>query len=89
MSNNKVITQRSKDLFELNNKRKKIEHATLNFIDFEKIKKKNENVIFYYEPNMNEGLIGIIAARLKDYFHKPAFVITKSRNRKKNVNIIK
>ena len=29
---------------------------------------------------MNEGLIGIIAARLKDYFNKPSIVITKSNN---------
>ena len=29
-------------------------------------------------PNINEGLIGIIAARLKDYFNKPSIVITAS-----------
>ena len=29
---------------------------------------------------MNEGLIGIIASRLKDYFNKPSIVITKSNN---------
>ena len=29
---------------------------------------------------MNEGLIGIIAARLKDYFNKPSIVITNSNN---------
>jgi len=31
-------------------------------------------------PNISEGLIGIIAARLKDYFNKPSIVITKSNN---------
>ena len=33
-------------------------------------------IIIYYNPNINEGLIGIIAARLKEYFNKPSIVIT-------------
>jgi len=41
---------------------------------------ENKNVIIYYNPNINEGLIGIIAARLKDYFNKPSIVITISNN---------
>ena len=45
-----------------------------------KLKKNNKDVIIYYSPNINEGLIGIIAARLKDYFNKPAIVITSSNN---------
>ena len=44
------------------------------------MKKKNEPIIFYYNPNINEGLLGIIAARLKDFFNKPSIVITKSNN---------
>ena len=43
-----------------------------------KIEKENKEVIIYYNPNINEGLIGIIAARLKDYFNKPSIVITAS-----------
>jgi single-stranded-DNA-specific exonuclease len=64
----------------LNEKRKKIEKDILDQINFEKIKKENNNVIIYYNKSLNEGLIGIIAARLKDYFNKPAIVITKSNN---------
>ena len=45
-----------------------------------KINKQNQNVIIYYNANINEGLIGIIAARLKDYFQKPSIVITNSKN---------
>ena len=45
---------------------------------FKKLKKKIKDVIIYYNPNINEGLIGIIAARLKDYFNKPSIVITTS-----------
>ena len=49
-------------------------------IDFKKIKKENESIIIYYDPNINEGLIGIIAARLKDFFNKPSIVITRSNS---------
>ena len=78
--NIEVISKKSKDLMELNNKRKKIEFAILKFINFKKIEKENKNVIFYYDPSINEGLLGIIAARLKDYFQKPSIVITNSKN---------
>ena len=75
----KIVTNRSKKLIELNDRRKKIEKIALQEIDFQKIDKENENVIVYYNQNINEGIIGIIASRLKDYFNKPAIVITKSR----------
>ena len=77
-NNDKVIRDRSNYLIKLNNKRKKIETLVLNEINFQKIEKENKEVIIYYNPNINEGLIGIIAARLKDYFNKPSIVITAS-----------
>ena len=46
--------------------------------NFQKIEKENKDVVIYYNPNINEGLIGIIAARLKDHFNKPSIVITAS-----------
>ena len=76
----KIIKDKSTKLIKLNEKRKKIEQDILDQINFEKIKKVNNNVIIYYNNSLNEGLIGIIAARLKDYFNKPAIVITKSNN---------
>ena len=45
-----------------------------------RLKKKNKNIIIYYQNNLNEGLIGIIASRIKDFFNKPTIVITKSNN---------
>ena len=78
--NSKIIKQRSKQLLTLNIKRKKIENIILNELDFEKMNKKKENVVIYYNPNISEGLLGIIAARLKDFFNKPAIVITNSNN---------
>ena len=73
-----IINDRSNSLIKLNNKRKEIETLILNDIDFKKIENENKDVIIYYNPNINEGLIGIIAARLKDYFNKPSIVITTS-----------
>ncbi|MDC0562543.1 single-stranded-DNA-specific exonuclease RecJ [Candidatus Pelagibacter ubique] len=77
-NNDLVVNDRSKSLIKLNDKRKEIENLILEEIDFKKIEKENKEVVIYYNPNINEGLIGIIAARLKDYFNKPSIVITAS-----------
>ena len=76
--NPKIINERSIELIMLNEKRKKIERIVLDKINFSKIESDNKDVIIYFNPNINEGLIGIIAARLKDYFNKPTIVITTS-----------
>jgi len=76
--NENIVNVRSNELIKLNNKRKEIETLTLDEIDFQNIEDANKDVIIYYDPNINEGLIGIIAARLKDYFDKPSIVITNS-----------
>ena len=73
-----IVNTRSNELIKLNNKRKEIERIILDEIDFQKIENENKDVIIYYNPNINEGLIGIIAARLKDFFNKPSIVITSS-----------
>ena len=67
-------------LIKLNEQRKKIEQKILEEIDFNQIEKDNKNIIIIYKLNLNEGLIGIIAARLKEYFNKPAIVITNSND---------
>ena len=77
-NNHIVVNDISKSLIKLNDKRKEIENLILEEIDFKKIEKENKDVVIYYNPNINEGLIGIIAARLKDYFNKPSIVITAS-----------
>ena len=74
------IKKISSKLIKLNEKRKKIEKKLLDEIDYKTIKKENKDVIIYHNDNLNEGLIGIVAARLKDYFNKPSIVITKSLN---------
>ena len=77
---NQIVKKKLSELINLNEKRKKIEAVILDNIDFKKIKKENKNVIIHYDPNINEGLIGIIAARLKDFFNKPSIVITRSNS---------
>ena len=79
-TNDKIINDKCKDLIQLNEKRKHIENLMLNEINFKKIEENNKDVIIYYSPNINEGLIGIIAARLKDFFNKPSIVITTSND---------
>ena len=78
-SNNlKIVNIKCNELIKLNNKRKEIESLIINEINFKKIENENKDVIIYFNPNINEGLIGIIAARLKEHFNKPAIVITTS-----------
>jgi single-stranded-DNA-specific exonuclease len=76
--NTSTLQKKTSDLINLNNKRKKLEKNILNEINFQKISKENKNIIIYYNKAIHEGLIGIIASRLKDYFNKPSIVITKS-----------
>ena len=79
-SSQKIIDDKTIKLIALNEKRKKIEFSILNTIDFKQIENDNKHVIVFYSPNINEGLIGILASRLKDHFNKPSIVITNSNN---------
>ena len=74
------VKTKSCELIKLNNIRKDIEKKILNEINFDKLEKENKGVIIYYNSTIKEGLIGIIASRLKDYFNKPSIVITSSHN---------
>ncbi len=66
-------------LFYFNAKRKKIEARILNEIDLNSID-KNKGIICIYLPNISEGIIGIIASRIKEQFNKPCIVFTNSSN---------
>lgn len=62
----------------LNEKRKEIEINSLNEINFSKLKNNNKNILILFNEIINEGIIGIIASRIKEYFNKPCVVMTKS-----------
>jgi len=66
------------DLHKINNKRKNIEEILMKEIDLYKVNKIKKNIIVLLMENINEGLIGIIASKVKEYFNKPCIIFTKS-----------
>ena len=80
-SNNKdEVLKISNKLVNLNEIRKEIEIKIMKKINFKIIKNKFNEVVFVYNPIFKDGLIGIIASRLKDNLNRPAFVMTSSAN---------
>ena len=73
---NQIIEQ----IIKLNDKRKKIEENFFKEIDINKVKNSNDEIIIISKELINEGIIGIIASRLKEYFNKPSIVLTRSGN---------
>ena len=41
---------------------------------------KNDRVLVIYLPDCHESIAGIIAGRIKEKYHKPTFVLTKSED---------
>ena len=76
-NNENEISKISNKLIFLNEKRKNLENIALKRIDLNKLSKKHNEVIFIYDSFFKDGLIGIIASKLKDQFNKPAFVMTQ------------
>src|SRR6056300_724344 len=68
-----------KKIYNLNQKRKLIENEILNELDYKEFQNQN-SVLFFYKSNLHEGVIGIIASRIKDYFNKPCVVLTNSND---------
>ena len=61
-----------------NSARKRIEQVNLNLVDTKRY--NNRNVMFIFNKEFHEGIIGIIAAKLSKIFNKPCFVVTESQN---------
>ncbi len=68
------------NIIKLNEKRKILEEKSMRKINFKKINQDKSPVIIIKDNRINEGIIGIIAARLMNYFNKPCIVLTKSKN---------
>ena len=66
------------DLVNLNEKRKLYEKNIIKEINLSKIASEKKNIIIFKIQNINEGLIGIIASKIKDYFNKPTIIFTNS-----------
>ena len=78
--NNKVIDKLISELIELNQKRKDIEENIIKDLNFSKINNKDTNVIILLVNSINEGLIGILASKIKEYSNKPSIIFTQSGN---------
>ena len=79
-TDNDLVDKLISELIELNKKRKVIEENIIKSLDFSKINNKNTNVIILILNSVNEGLIGILASKIKEYFNKPSIVFTQSGN---------
>jgi len=77
-SNDRVL-EILENICKLNDERKLIERKIIDDLELEKFNDEN-GILFIYKPNLHEGLIGIIASRIKDYFNKPCVVLTNSNN---------
>jgi single-stranded-DNA-specific exonuclease len=67
----------SSELDSLNLKRKDLEKKILDEAINIAEKNNDQPIIFLYKNDWHEGLIGIIASRLKDHFNKPTFIMSK------------
>tara|TARA_B100000886_G_scaffold68558_1_gene43232 strand:+ start:14233 stop:15975 length:1743 start_codon:yes stop_codon:yes gene_type:complete len=70
----------SKQLHDLNLKRRDLENKVLiEAIEKADIEKKN-NIIVLHSSDWHEGIIGIIASRIVDLYNKPCIVISTQKN---------
>ncbi len=69
-------------LNQLNEKRKDIQNSVLeSAIDkLNKAEISNKNVIVLADTKWHEGVIGIVAGRIKDRFHKPSIIISINKD---------
>ena len=65
------------ELESLNLKRKDIERKIVDEAIELAEKHNNEPIVFLNKNDWHEGLIGIVASRLKDHFNKPCFIISQ------------
>jgi len=68
------------DLYDLNVSRKEMtEQGVLQARELvEQTELKNDKVLVIYLPDCHESLAGIIAGRIREQYHRPVFVLTKS-----------
>ncbi len=77
--NSNRIKKIVEEIYFLNIKRKKIEKSCIKLINLKKYENKNE-VIFEVNRLFHEGILGIVAGKLKDKLNRPAFIITETIN---------
>ena len=73
----KKILEISNYIYNLNIKRKSLEDLCFKNLNFKNISNQ-KGIIFIMAPDIHEGIIGIIAAKIKENFGKPCIVFTNS-----------
>ena len=71
-----------KKLNTLNYQRKLIEEKVydeVNKIIIEE-KKYNKSTLFIFNKNWHEGVIGIVASRIREKYNKPTIILTKNKD---------
>ena len=68
----------SSELESLNLKRKDLEQKITEEAITLAEKNSNDPIVFLNKNDWHEGLIGIVASRLKDHFNKPCFIISQN-----------
>ena len=76
---NTDIDKNINKLLTINEKRKKIQNKTISLLN-NKSEILNNEVIFIFKENINEGLLGIIASKYVDIYNKPCFILTNSKS---------
>ena len=75
-SNPKEVFRLATELNQYNKERQILEKDLTNKILIESKSKFKDPVLILYGSNWHEGVIGIVASRLKDKFNKPAIIIS-------------
>ena len=79
-NNAKEVFKIASELDQFNKERQYLEEDVLDKITIEANKTRSDPVIIVSGKNWHEGVIGIVASRLKDKFNKPVIIITIDNN---------
>lgn len=74
------IRKTARELIEINEKRKRITNLQLELAEELLEKKGLKEVIVLYHESFDEGVVGLIAGRLKEKYNRPVFIFTKADN---------
>jgi single-stranded-DNA-specific exonuclease len=78
----KLIRKTVEILIEVNEERKEKTKEQVQIAENILEKKGIEKVIVVYDKGFDEGIVGLIAGKLKEKYNRPAFVLTDSDNKK-------
>ena len=64
------------DINQINQSRQEMTQEAFEKLDLSSLGSKK--IIIYFSPDLNEGLLGLLASKIVQNFHKPAFAIAKN-----------